>query len=346
MMPIKVLIVDDSNIIRQIFSSFLEEDNELQIVGCAPDGKDALEKIATLKPDVVTLDVEMPVMNGLDCLAKIMEKNPLPVVMVSYLTTAGAEATIKALELGAVDFVSKPLTTDKENLRTIQAELIQKIKVAAEIKITTLKGTQKTSVSTDFVLPSKLKTDLEVLAIGSSTGGPRALNNLLTLFPRKFPIGVIVAQHMPKDFTQIFAKRLNDVCELEVIEAKSGDEIRPGRVLIAPSGRQAKVIRYKESLLVEVFDQANLIYKPSIDLLFKSIALTCQGKVLSILLTGMGSDGAAGMQELRKLGARTIAEAEESCVVFGMPRAAIEMGGAEYVESLPNIFPRILDIIA
>ncbi len=345
-MPIKILVVDDSPFIRQVLSSMVAEDPEIVVTGTARNGEEALEKITVLKPDVITLDIEMPKMDGLQCLAKIMESNPLPVIMVSHLTIEGTEPTLKALELGAVDFITKS-SLDPLILNKIQQELIQKIKIAATIKKSRLKtslnkfGVESGNASV-FV---GVKTDLELLAIGSSTGGPRALNQLLPKLPKNFPLGVVVAQHMPKEFTFVFAQRLNQICNLEVTEAKTGDVIQPGRILIAPSGFQTKVIRKNNILQVEVFEQPNLIFKPCVDLLFKSIALTCEKRVLSVLLTGMGSDGAAGMQELHKLGAPTIAESEESCVVFGMPKAAIELGGVEYIEVLPDIYDRMVKII-
>ena len=184
-----------------------------------------------------------------------------------------------------------------------------------------------------------------MLVIGTSTGGPKALHHLLPQFPSDFPLGILVGQHMPVDFTKIFSKRLDTYCELEVAEAKSGDQIKPGKILIAPSGKQTIVVRDKEALVVEVSDKPVLIYKPSLDHLFKSLASSCQGKLLAVILTGMGSDGAAGMKELRDLGARTIAESEESCVVFGMPRVAIQLGGVEYTESLFNVYQRIASIV-
>lgn len=347
-MPIKVLIVDDSAFMCQILSQMLREDRDLIVVGIAFDGKSALEKIASLHPDVVTLDVEMPNMNGLECLDKIMSNQPLPVVMVSSLTKAGAEPTIKGLELGAVDFVTKP-TIEPESLFGIQQELIQKVKIAATVKVDKLRAISHVKPSffkEESLLSIRRLTSLELLVIGSSTGGPRALHFLLPLFPKDFPLGLVIVQHMPKNFTRVFAERLNNLCPLEVTEAKSGDVVKPGKILVAPSGRQTKVLRYKDSLVLEVTDEPVLIYKPSIDYLLKSISECCQGRVLSIILSGMGADGAVGMQELRRLGARTIAEAEETCVVYGMPKAVIQRDGAEFVEILPNIFKRVIGIVA
>ncbi len=343
-MAVTVLVVDDSSFAQQILTDLLNNEPDLEVIGVANDGHDALDKIARLHPDVVTLDLEMPKMNGLECLAEIMETNPLPVIMVSYLTVAGAKYTIDALELGAVDFVTKP-SKDIANLVNIGKELVQKVKLAASIEVDKLqKVVSKKAAPAHSIKPPK---NIELLTIGSSTGGPRALRHLLSMFPRNFPLGVVVAQHMPKGFTKVFAGHLNDVCDVEVNEAKNGDLIMPGKVLIAPSGKQIALHRTPSNFLtVEVTTETDLIYKPSINYFLKSVATVCGGKVLSVILTGMGSDGAISMQELRKLGARTIAEAEESCVVFGMPRATIELGGAEYVESLSNIYSRITEILS
>jgi two-component system chemotaxis response regulator CheB len=352
-MAIRVLIVDDSAFMRQIFFRLLSNDPELMVVATARDGVDALSKIEQYKPDVVTLDVAMPNMDGLECLAKIMQDHPLPVIMVSSLTSEGAEPTICSLELGAVDYVAKASTTRVEEIESIQQELIQKVKAAAGVTISKLERPIGPRLSVNPAPPASPAPQLfsqsapaqmltlDLIAIGSSTGGPKALYYLLPLLPSDFPLGLVVAQHMPKDFTGVFAKRMNALCQIEVVEAQHGDQIEPGKVLIAPSGRQTRVVRQNDALVVEISDQPELLYKPSVDYLFQSIAESCREKVISILLTGMGSDGAAGMKKLRDLGARTIAEAEASCVVFGMPRVAIELGGAEYVESLADIFKRV-----
>jgi two-component system chemotaxis response regulator CheB len=342
-MAVKILVVDDSVFAQQVLTDLLNDDSDLEVVGVAHDGVEALEKIESLHPDVITLDIEMPKMNGLECLARIMETNPLPVIMVSFLTVSGAKQTIEALELGAIDFVTKP-SKDTFTLVHIQKELIQKVKLAASIKVSKFKKVAaKKKALSEFLKPPK---NIELLTIGSSTGGPRALRDLLGMFPANFPLGTVIAQHMPKGFTKVFANHLNDVCDIEVSEAKNGDLVKPGRILIAPSGKQITIHRTSgNDLTVEIGDQPDLIYKPSVNHFLKSVAEVCGGRVLSVILTGMGSDGAISMQELRKLGARTIVEAEESCVVFGMPRAAMELGGAEYVESLPQIYPRIVEII-
>lgn len=342
-MAVEILVVDDSVFAQQVLTDLLNDDSDLEVVGVAHDGVEALEKIESLHPDVITLDIEMPKMNGLECLARIMETNPLPVIMVSFLTVSGAKQTIEALELGAIDFVTKP-SKDTFTLVHIQKELIQKVKLAASIKVSKFKKVAaKKKALSEFLKPPK---NIELLTIGSSTGGPRALRDLLGMFPANFPLGTVIAQHMPKGFTKVFANHLNDVCDIEVSEAKNGDLVKPGRILIAPSGKQITIHRTSgNDLTVEIGDQPDLIYKPSVNHFLKSVAEVCGGRVLSVILTGMGSDGAISMQELRKLGARTIVEAEESCVVFGMPRAAMELGGAEYVESLPQIYPRIVEII-
>lgn len=345
-MPYKVLIVDDSLFVTEILSRMIDDDPELEVVGTARDGFEALDKITSLKPDVVTLDIEMPKLNGLDCLVKIMAQSPLPVIMVSHLTRGGAEPTLQALELGAVDFVTKVSDSDPEAILAIRNELIPKLKIAAGIERSKLRISSPHPVSGGpRPLPEMPSDHLELLVIGASTGGPRALDHLLMLLPNNFPLGILVAQHMPKDFTKVFAGRLNGRCELNVAEVKSGEEIKPGKILIAPSGYQTEVVRRGNALVAEVFDYPNQLYKPSVDVLFKSVALACGAKTIAVILTGMGSDGAAGILELRHCGARTIAEDEASCVVFGMPKAAIATGGIEFVESLPEIFNRIVQIM-
>jgi two-component system chemotaxis response regulator CheB len=232
--------------------------------------------------------------------------------------------------------------------------LIQKVKAAAGVNISKLGRFISPPRSVRSTAPAPLPAfksvftaspDLEMMALGASTGGPKALYYLLPLLPPDFPLGMVVAQHMPRDFTGIFAQRLNALCQIEVCEGCDGNRIEPGKVFIAPSGRQTRVIRRNNALVLEISDQPALLYKPSVDYLLGSIAESCMGKVISILLTGMGSDGAAGMKKLRDLGARTIAEAEASCVVFGMPRVAIELGGAEYVENLTDILKRVYLIL-
>jgi two-component system, chemotaxis family, protein-glutamate methylesterase/glutaminase len=349
-LPIRVLVVDDSVLIRQVLSDILENEPDISVVGTASDGEDALHKIKLLQPDVITLDIEMPKMNGLECLVKIMEHTPLPVIMVSYLTTEGAEVTLKALECGAIDFVTKPTSeepdTNATSLDNIKYDLIQKIRMASEVKLANIAPGAKCQVfEKPKLFPVQKRSNFELLAIGASTGGPKALYYLLAQFPKNFPLGVIIAQHMPKGFTDFFARRLNDYCQLEVTEAKTGDEIKPGRVLIAPSGYQTKLRRIGESLVVEVSEEPKFILKPSVNYLFDSIAEACGDKVLGVLLTGMGVDGGLGMQHLRQLGARTIAQDEKSCIVYGMPRAAVEMGGAEFIDSLLGIYGRISHLI-
>ncbi len=346
-MKIKVMVVDDSAFMRQVISNMINEDPELEIVGIARDGEDAIQKIPIFKPDVITLDVEMPKMDGISFLKKVMTDSPLPIIMVSYLTREGAEPTLKALELGAVDFVTKPSNTNPASLRNVQTELTEKIKAAAKLKSFKVRELplvrKSTPVDKDLSLAgAKLKKEsVRVVVFGTSTGGPRALYHILPMIPKDFPVGIIVAQHMPKGFTAALAKRLNEVCNLEVSEARNGDLVRPGKILVAPAGYQTRIVEREQYLYVEVFERQDQIYKPSIDLLFNSVAEVCKNRALCVLMTGMGADGANGLKKLRDMGSTTIAEAEESCVVFGMPRAAIQLNAADYVESLPNIYSRI-----
>jgi two-component system chemotaxis response regulator CheB len=346
-MPIRVMIVDDSIFVRQVLGKLIGNDPDLQVVGAAKDGVDALQLAKEIKPDVITLDYEMPRMNGLEFLKHLMEEEPTPVVMVSSYTKEGAEITIQAFDLGAVDFVTKLTKTDPEQAFN-SAELIQKIKIAAASNIKALKkplpATKKKSAAHP-PKPTRQLQSLELLVIGTSTGGPRALHQLLPQFTEDFPLPIIVAQHMPAGFTGVFANRLNLYCPLEVKEAATGDAVKPGRILIAPSGMQTKILHDKKSLVVEITEEADFVFKPSIDYLLQSVAVCCKEKVIAVLLTGMGWDGAKSLKELHRLGARTIVEAESSCIVFGMPRTAIEMGAAEFVEDIEAIYERIKQIV-
>lgn len=351
-MALKIMVVDDSAFMRQVISRMIQENPEMNVVATARDGVDALMKIEIFRPDVITLDMEMPGMNGLECLTQVMEKFSLPVIMVSSLTVEGADPTLRALELGAVDFVAKPTSPEPQLLEALKEDLIQKLKVAGSVGAAKLKNVSASYLSRTPFLPvmesnggSKGK-NLEVLAIGSSTGGPKALYHLLPQFPEQFPLGILIAQHMPKDFTAVFAKRLDSLCRIRVAEAKDGDLLEPGTAFLAPSGWQSSVRRDHDGRLrIVVTEEPRLLYKPSVDYLFKSLAMVSQGNVLSVILTGMGGDGAAGMKMLRDQGARTIAQSEKSCVVFGMPRVAIEMGAVEFIEDLAVIFERIMAIV-
>jgi len=336
----KVLIVDDSALMRQLLTQILGSDPELEVVGAAGDPYVAREKIKTLNPDVLTLDIEMPRMDGLTFLEKLMRGHPMPVIMISSLTSKGADTTFRALSLGAIDYISKP-KVDVSNGTVEQAEeIVAKVKAAARAKV------RRPSVSNmpDASLPGKtlyFSATHKIVAIGASTGGTEALKDLLSPLPADFP-GIVIVQHMPEAFTHQFAERLNSLCRIRVKEAQDGDRILPGHALLAPGGHHMAVVRRGMEYAVHVYrgERVNR-HLPSVDVLFSSCA-RCMGKnVLGVLLTGMGADGARGMLEMKQAAAFNIAQDESTSVVFGMPREAILLNAVDQVLPLGQI-PRAL----
>jgi two-component system chemotaxis response regulator CheB len=323
--PVRVLVVDDSALMRKLIPQMLATDESIEVVGTAMDGSFCLKKIEELKPNVVTLDLEMPGMNGIDTLKEIMRRCPLPVIVVSSHSTEGASVTLKALGLGAFDFVTKPKDAST-HMAEAAKELISKIKAAAESKIKpriipgiTPRPEKREAPARSF--PSK------VVAIGISTGGPQALEYLLAQLPADFPGTIVVVQHMPEGFTEMFARRLDEVCGLRVKEAQSGDLLQAGRVLICPGSRHMKVKRLPLGDIAVLSDEPRVNgHRPSADVLLRSVAEEFRALAVGLLMTGMGDDGAEGLGAVKKAGGMTIAQSEESCVVFGMPKAAIERG--------------------
>ena len=312
----------------------LESDSEIKVVGVATDGIDALNKIKLYQPQVVTLDLEMPRMDGLSFLAELMRKSPLPVVVVSSLAVEGGEATFQALELGAVDFVTKPEAKPSQSLWRIQDELVLKVKAAAGVSPEVIR-----QLPTALPIAKKgfvEKFDTGIVAIGASTGGPRALRYILAHLPADFPWGIIIAQHIPADFMKSFAARLDALSPLTVKVAKEGAEIRPGQVLLAPSGLQTGVVNKAGKLLIRL-EKSDALYRPSVDYLFSAVAGVCKNHSVGVLLTGMGADGAYGLKVMQEAGGITIAESVETCVIYGMPRVAVEMGAVKYQLPLPEI---------
>jgi two-component system, chemotaxis family, protein-glutamate methylesterase/glutaminase len=329
--PVRVLVVDDSALMRKLIPQMLSSDPAIEVVGTALDGTFCLKKIEELKPNVVTLDLEMPGMNGIDTLKEIMRRNPVPVIVFSSHSIEGASVSVKALGLGAFDFVTKPKDASAHMAETAK-ELIAKVKAAAECKLKprmlprTPAKREKVSIST---APTK------VVAIGVSTGGPQAMEYLLSQLPGDFPEAIVVVQHMPDGFTDMFARRLDEVCPLQVKEAQSGDLLQAGRVLICPGSRHIKVKRLPIGDVVTLSDEARVNgHRPSADVLFRSVAEEFKTNAVGVIMTGMGDDGAEGLGEIKKAGGMTIAQNEESCVVFGMPKAAIERGYALRVVGL------------
>jgi len=333
---VRVLVVDDSALMRKLISQIITRDSDIEVVGTAMDGAFGLKKIEDLKPDVVTLDLEMPRMDGMEMLRQITRKSRLPVIIVSALSTEGAMSTFKALAFGAFDFVAKPRDAASAHMDEIAQDLIDKIKAAARSKSRPLQP---------LVLPERVKAHkpsprgrrepAKIVAIGVSTGGPNALQYLLAKLPGDFAGSIIIVQHMPEGFTHMFANRLNESCAIDVKEAQSGDLLVAGRALICPGNRHIKVRRMPLGSIVVLTDDPRVNgHRPSVDVLFRSLAHELGSRAVGVLMTGMGEDGAAGLGLIKNAGGMTIAQSEESCVVFGMPKAAIERGFATRVVAL------------
>lgn len=344
---IKVLIVDDSALVREILARGLAQDRELEIVGTACDPYVARDKIVELRPDVLTLDVEMPRMDGVEFLRRLMPQHPLPVVIVSALTKKGAQITMEAFEAGAVEVVAKPSCDVARGLTAMLSDLRAKIKVAARTNVSAWKANRarpekSVRISGDALAES---TD-KVIAIGASTGGTEAIRKILRAFPASMP-GVVIVQHMPAGFTAHFAESLNAGCAMEVREAKNGDRIMPGRVLVAPGGEmQFRVLRSGGIYIADLKPGEKVCgHCPSVEVMFESVAKYVGANAIGVILTGMGSDGAGGMLAMREAGARTMAQDESSSVVFGMPKVAYERGGAETLVPLADIPERITRIL-
>ncbi len=345
--PIKVLIVDDSQLIRQLLIAMLSSDSNIEVVGAAIDPYDAREKIKRLKPDVLTLDIEMPRMDGITFLSNLMRLRPMPVIMISTMTEKGADITLQALELGAIDYITKPKIKVKDSLPALSREIISKIKLAAKANISVLEhnfNRQQFSPPATLSGHQVLGRKIELIAIGASTGGTEAIKQVLLSLPKNMP-PIVIVQHMPPGFTTSFAQRLNALTELDVKElTKSRQPLKQGEAYIA-NGAQHMVINSSSGHYIANCTDTDLVnrHKPSVDVLFDSIADNCSKSIIAVLLTGMGSDGAAGMKRLYSNGAITIAQNESTSVVWGMPRAAIEMGAAGEVLPLQKIGQYLVD---
>lgn len=339
---IRVLIVDDSAVVRSILTQELSRDPQIQVVGTAPDPYVARDKIVQLKPDVVTLDIEMPRMDGVTFLKKLMYYQPLPVIIVSSLTPKSSRVAMEALQAGAVEVMCKPGSS--YTVGDMSVELIDKIKAAARAKVTKRGDEPQANPATRC--QAMTRTTDTVVAIGASTGGTQALQHVLMAMPANCP-GIVIVQHMPEHFTRSFADRLNELCAMEVKEAQDGDSVVPGRVLIAPGNYHTLLRRSGARYQVQVKSGPLVCrHRPSVDVLFRSVARYAGSNAVGAILTGMGNDGAAGMREMKDAGARTVAQDEASCVVFGMPKEAIAHGGVDHVLPLDKIPQKILDLAA
>ena len=335
--PVRVLVVDDSALMRKLIPQILQTDSSIQVVGTAVDGIFGLKKLEELQPQVVTLDLEMPGMGGLDMLKEIMQRRRVPVIVVSSHSTEGASITLKALSLGAFDFVAKPADVTAR-MPEIAHELIGKIKAAAHSRGISVKPAEPLQPRAVKSSPDSREVPTRIVAIGVSTGGPQAIQYLLSQWPADFPASVLIVQHMPEGFTSMFAKRLDETCAIKVKEAQTGDALLAGRVLIAPGNRHLKIKRLPLGDMVLLTDEDRVNgHRPSADVLLQSAAQQFGKDVIGVLMTGMGDDGAEGLGAVQRAGGLTIAQSEESCVVYGMPKVAIERGYAGRVVSLDNL---------
>jgi two-component system, chemotaxis family, protein-glutamate methylesterase/glutaminase len=336
----RVLIVDDSAVVRDIFTRELSRYEEIEVVGSAPDPYVARDLIVKLKPDVITLDIEMPRMDGITFLRKLMHYYPIPVVIVSSLTSKGGSLAFEALEAGAVDVMCKPGSS--YTVGDMSVELADKIKAAANVRVVTKKITKNNQFGKKLL--SMTKTTNKVIALGASTGGTQAIEMVLSALPANSP-GFVIVQHMPEHFTKCFADRLNQVCSMEVKEAENDDTVTPGRVLIAPGNYHMLLCRSGARYFVQV-KAGPLVtrHRPSVNVLFKSVARYAGANAVGVILTGMGADGAQGMLEMKKNGARNIAQDENSSVVFGMPKEAIALNAVDHILPLDFIPQKILEL--
>ena len=339
---IKVLIVDDSKLIRDVLTGILKDQDDIEVVGAAADAFEARDMIKSLEPDVLTLDVEMPRMNGLDFLDKLMRAKPMPVVMISAATQRGSEVTFRALELGAVDFVTKPRLGEQtpEDYGQLIAEKIRAAKTARLKNPRRVTGEEPEAAPVPVVkrpAPTGIKTSERLIVVGASTGGTEALREFLVGMPADCP-GIAIVQHMPENFTRMFAERLNGLCAITVKEAEHNDPIMPGHAYVAPGGKHLWVKREGGQLIAKLSTEPPMnLHRPSVDFLFLSAAKFVGGDAVGVIMTGMGKDGAKGMLAMKEKGAWNIAQDEASSVIFGMPREAIEAGAVHEVVSLGRL---------
>jgi two-component system chemotaxis response regulator CheB len=352
MKKIRVLVVDDSALMRKMIPAILASDPEIEVVGTAIDGLFALQKIKALEPDVITLDMNMPRMDGMETLEHITADYGTPTIIVSSLTEKDAELTLQALNAGAIDFVTKPQDAISLHINEIGSELAEKIKAAhrnplARLRIKKIRpGFSAAGGGIRIQSAIKRQTDI-VLAIGASTGGPNALSYLLPLLPGNFPAAIVIVQHMPVGFTGMFASRLDSLCTIEVKEASDGDLLLPGRALVAPGDRHLKVRRLPLGSIAVLSDSPAINgHKPSVDILFRSVASEFGCNAAALMMTGMGADGAEGTGEIIAKGGATIAQDEESCVVFGMPKSAVERGYVQDVVNLDHMADFLIELFS
>lgn len=349
---IKVLVIDDSAVIRTLLTELLNNAGDIEVIGTAQDPIFAKAKLASLQPDVITLDVEMPRMDGLTFLEELMRTTPTPVVMVSSLTQKACDTTLRALELGAIDYVSKPSIEITTGVEALADEIIRKVRIAAKARIRRPPATggippatQLPTATRSALDTTRMATTDKLIAIGASTGGTQAINEVITQLPSSVP-GIVIVQHMPPVFTKSYAERLNSMSKITVKEAEHGDRILRGTAFIAPGGRHMSIRRDGAMYYLELSDGPPVNYvKPAVDVLFRSVARFAGKNAVGVILTGMGEDGARGLKDMREHGALTLAQDEASCVVFGMPKRAIELEAVDRVVPLAQIPRHIMDAL-
>lgn len=346
-MAIKVLVVDDSALVRSLLAEIIRATPGLELVGLAPDAFVARDMVKQFSPDVITLDIEMPRMDGLSFLEKLMSARPTPVVMISTLTEEGADATLRALELGAVDFIPKPKLGIASGIREYTDLIVEKIQEAAvaKVKAPVKKNTPVLKAEQKITTGMRLQSTEKIIAIGASTGGTEAIKELLMQLPAAVP-GIVMTQHMPPGFTRTFAERLDKLTRLHVVEAKGGERILPGHAYLAPGGHHLIVVRSGADYVVKLSDAEPVHrHRPAVDVMMESVALAGGKNVLGVLLTGMGKDGAKGMLNIREHGGYTLAQDEASCVVYGMPKEAVSVGGVDQTVELGTMGAVLLEKI-
>lgn len=339
---IRVLIVDDSAVVRNLLSHILSAESDIEVVGTAIDPFQAREKIVDLNPDVLTLDIEMPRMDGVTFLEKLMRHKPIPTVIISSLSVAGSKMALQALEAGAVEVLAKPAIDVKKGLQDVREPIVQAVRAASRAKLQPVVRTAPVGTVVKVTKSALTQTTHQILAIASSTGGTEALKRILPFLPADLP-GTLIVQHIPPVFSKSFADSLNKICPFEVKEAEDGDRVSPGRVLIAPGNFHMELVRSGAYYYAKLHQEPQIHgVRPAADILLRSVAKVAGGNAIGVILTGMGKDGAQGILEMHQAGAITIAQDEESCVVFGMPREAIALGGVDQVRPLSEIANEIV----
>ncbi|QEK12254.1 chemotaxis response regulator protein-glutamate methylesterase [Crassaminicella thermophila] len=349
MRKINVLVVDDSAFMRKVITDLINLDDELNVIDTARNGEEAVKKIKDLSPDIVTMDVEMPIMDGITALKIIMKQSPLPVVMLSSLTKEGADATLNALELGAVDFITKPKNIFKMNNDDIKKQLIEKIKMASKVNVNlnNINNFNDVKRISSFNVVSRENSQIKkIVAIGTSTGGPRALQHVIPYLPKNIAASILIVQHMPAGFTKSLADRLNNLSQINVKEAEDNEILLPGYAYIAPGGYHLKIIKTANKHKIKLTKDTPVSgHRPSVDVMMNSLAQLKLNNLIGVIMTGMGSDGAEGMKNIKLQNGYTIAQDEETCVVYGMPKSAIKLGCIDEVVPIQDIAATITKIV-